>query len=143
MIVISRKGYSHFRQKRSHIFQNHLKVQPKFIVDENLSPELASILRSKGFEAFHINESKGDRRRILDPEITAFAQNEDLAILTSDHDFVRSYFKRGIPPTVVFFHGNLSRKNQIALLDNFLDELLLKLPGRGLFEVSENGVRVP
>ena len=118
-------------------------MKPKFLVDENLSPQLSKILKEAGYDSFHINESKGDRLRILDSEISAFATEQKLVVITSDHDFVRSYFRRGIPSKLVFFHGVHSNHGQTNILRENLSELVEMIKTNSLLEISEKGVRVP
>jgi predicted nuclease of predicted toxin-antitoxin system len=57
----------------------------KFLLDANLSPEVARLLREAGHDAIHV----GDIGLLSapDPEIMAAAAKEDRILLTADADF--------------------------------------------------------
>ncbi len=65
----------------------------KFIIDQQLPPVLAEMLRSEGFDAVHVRERALNQRPDL--EIWAVAQREHAVVVSRDADFVRLHRVRG------------------------------------------------
>lgn len=63
---------------------------PKFLVDESLSPLLASFLRNLGYDAFAVREV--DLRGKSDEEIVSFCKRNKRVILTNDLDFGQIFY---------------------------------------------------
>jgi len=87
-----------------------LKTQPKFLIDENLSPSIADLLKSNGYQAFHINHVKRENDKISDSLIRSFSIHNKLVVVTSDQDFVSSYLRKGVPERVVYLFFDCKNK---------------------------------
>ena len=116
----------------------------KFVVDENLPPALAEILRTHSLNAFHVNEMKARKnQRVIDDQLRRLAIQKGYVIITKDDDFVKSYVSRKVPEKMVYIHGLnkkeplLSRMKEVALQLSTLLEL------HDFIEVNEREVRLP
>jgi len=79
----------------------------RFLVDENLSPELVLALSDAFPGSRHVRDGPG--RGASDEEVWAFARDHGLLLLTRDKDFERLAVLRGPPPKVVWLTvGNCS-----------------------------------
>jgi predicted nuclease of predicted toxin-antitoxin system len=86
----------------------------KFLIDAQLPPLMAQVLRERGYDARHIFEIQRLANR--DNEIWQFALDGDWVIVTKDEDFVeRAVASRGAPRIVWIRWGNLRNR---PLLDN-------------------------
>ena len=73
----------------------------KFLIDENLSPELARLAKARGFVALHVTWAK--LRRASDAKIARYAISNDMILVTNDlHAFARIYQRQKLHPGVVF-----------------------------------------
>lgn len=80
-----------------------------FLIDENLEPEVARILRKSGFDAEHVQEDVGKGTEDID--ILARAQQENQIIVTNDiEDFkpILSSGAAGRDHLVILHHGDAS-----------------------------------
>lgn len=69
-------------------------MAPRFLIDENLSPMLASHLSgTHGFDAVHVNDA--GLGGASDSEVLANATAEDRVIVTSNADDFRKHARRG------------------------------------------------
>jgi len=86
-----------------------------YIVDAQLPPALASMLRKEGFQAIHVTDIM--LQDTDDSEIWEHAIKHDLIVVTKDEDFPRSKLQSKVSPRIVWVRiGNTSRK---ALLEWF------------------------
>lgn len=92
-----------------------------FLVDAQLSPEIAAWLRSHGHEAAHLSEL--GLEAATDSSIWALAVDQRAVVITKDRDF----FDRAVsgqtpaPPIVWIRTGNLRRREQLEhLTQNWL-----------------------
>ena len=120
-----------------------MKVFPKasrFLVDENLGPELAPTLRSLGYNATDTHTLKLNGRS--DEEVFSAAWRERRILLTQDRDFLDDWrFPRHRNPGVVV----LPAHNDAALINALVYALALVRQGRELWEgvkmvVCEDGL---
>jgi predicted nuclease of predicted toxin-antitoxin system len=95
----------------------------RFLIDEDLSEEISSILRAKGFDAVHIRElglSGAEDQEVLD----AAARQERCVITRNRNDFLmltEFYFHEGRPHHGVIiiprsYPGNLPSKIARAII---------------------------
>jgi predicted nuclease of predicted toxin-antitoxin system len=71
-----------------------------------MSPDLATLLRERGFVCEHINDIKKKRRkkRVSDREVAAYALERDLIVLTRNLvDFEQIYVARQFHPGLILF----------------------------------------
>jgi predicted nuclease of predicted toxin-antitoxin system len=72
-----------------------------FLIDENLSPELATIAKARGFVALHVTWAK--LRRATDAKVARYAIANNMILVTNDlHDFRRIYQRKDLHPGLVF-----------------------------------------
>jgi len=93
----------------------------KLIIDAQLPAKLCEILNQLGLESIHVNElPKGDETP--DIEITEFADNQKLTVITKDFDFYHSHMTLGKPNKLFLITtGNLKNKQLFDLFrNNFL-----------------------
>lgn len=67
----------------------------RFLVDEDLSPKLATALRGEGFEAEHVQETLG--KGTSDSEVLPFAVKREFIVVTNDRDFLRDQLSGETP----------------------------------------------
>lgn len=119
-------------------------MEPKFLIDENLSPRLAQYLRlSLGFDAVHVNEI--GMSGASDEDLLARAIAEHRVIMTSNgRDFRK--LGRNCPehPGLAILLGALGRSKQIELGELLAHTITAKAirgasPASRLFEVDPAG----
>lgn len=66
----------------------------RLLIDENVVTEVAVFLRNRGHHAEHVQERVGKGTR--DPDITEYARENGLAVVTYDDDFLYPENNRGI-----------------------------------------------
>ena len=67
----------------------------KFIIDENLSPELANLFRDSGLDTYHVNELKvNQKQRVIDDQLRRLTVKKGYVIVTKDDDFVKKSCKQ-------------------------------------------------
>lgn len=87
----------------------------KFLVDAQLPPALAQMLRAAGHEAAHVEDV--GLRDAEDSPIWQFALQHGAVLLTKDEDFKVRSLRRSPGPVIVWLRiGNCSRR---ALLEWF------------------------
>lgn len=71
----------------------------RLLVDENLDPQIAQILRTHDYEATTVSEAL--ELGAKDPDIAAYARTNEMVVVTNDRDFLTPELKRGIPVLMV------------------------------------------
>src|SRR5262245_40310929 len=104
-----------------------LPSQFKLLIDENLSPGLAQLARSRGFHAVHVNEI--NLRTAGDKHIARHAVDNGMVLVTDNMaDFTRLYRRRELHPGLIFLQCDVKRiftdRNQATMLSAVLDELI-------------------
>lgn len=73
----------------------------RFLIDENLSPELAKMAKARGCVSLHVAWTK--LRRASDARVARYAISNDMILVTNDlHDFARIYQRSDLHPGIVF-----------------------------------------
>ena len=81
----------------------------KLLFDQNLPPRLASTLSDLYPDSVHVLHVGLDQAP--DPEVRAYAQQNDLSIVTKDADFGEVGLLRGFPPKIIWIRrGNCTTK---------------------------------
>ncbi len=84
-----------------------------FIIDAQLPPALAKLLREEGHEAVHVTEVM--LQDTDDGEIWAYAMENGVIVVTKDEDFPHRQMQSSIAPFIVWVRiGNTSRKALLA-----------------------------
>jgi len=116
----------------------------KFIIDENLSPELVPIFREAGLNAWHINEFKSNpKQRIIDDQLRKLSIRKGYIIVTKDDDFVRSFVHRKVPERMIYIHGLETKKVLLARLKEVIIDLSKYCLKCDFIEVNEKELRFP
>ena len=100
---------------------------PGFLIDEDLSPELADLATARGFHALAVTRNIKLRSR-GDHIIARYAVDNDLILVTNNRvDFERIYQNRELHPGLVFLtteHPKLRKLvNQKYMMAKALDEV--------------------
>ncbi len=107
----------------------------RWIVDAQLPPALAHLLKQRGHEAEHVEDVS--LRHADDNAIWQRALNRDAVIITKDEDFpIRASASRSMPAIVWLRIGNASRRALLAWLEIRLPAIEARLnQGDKLIEV--------
>ena len=107
----------------------------KFIVDAQLPPALARLLRESGCDAFAVREI--GLREANDAEIWRYAVQQQAAIITKDEDFAeRSLYSRDQPVIVWLRIGNTSNQALLRWFVPLWPEIMRRIElGDRLIEV--------
>jgi predicted nuclease of predicted toxin-antitoxin system len=115
----------------------------KLLVDENLSPRVAELLRDGGHDAVHVlDHGLGGRP---DTEVSAFAVTEGRTVISADSDFTTMLALSGdtAPSLVLLRSGDqLKPDAQAALLGANLPALEADLEQGVVVSLSATHVRV-
>jgi predicted nuclease of predicted toxin-antitoxin system len=71
----------------------------QLLIDENLDPQIAQILRTHDYEATTVSEALEPGAK--DPEIAAYARRNEIVVVTNDRDFLIPELKGNIPVLMV------------------------------------------
>jgi len=95
----------------------------RFLVDAQLPPALASLLRAHGHQADHVNDiGPGDAP---DRSLWEFARENDAVIVTKDEDFSLLFALRGEPAAVVWVRiGNTRRAALLSWFEPLIAEIV-------------------
>ncbi|MEP0985280.1 DUF5615 family PIN-like protein [Ekhidna sp.] len=116
----------------------------RFIVDENLPPELAIDLRENGITAHHVNEMKSNQKqRITDDQLRRLTIRKGYVIITKDDDFVKSYVSRKIPEQMVFIYGLEKKESLLKRMKEVIPQLLDLLTIHDFIEIKEDEMKFP
>ncbi|WP_420318799.1 DUF5615 family PIN-like protein [Ekhidna sp.] len=116
----------------------------KFIIDENISPQVADIFRSHGLQAFHINEMKSHKnQRVVDDQLRRLTIQKGYIIVTKDDDFVKSYVSRKVPEKLVFIYGINEKEPLLARMQEVVPQLSALLETHDFIEIKPNEIRLP
>jgi predicted nuclease of predicted toxin-antitoxin system len=108
----------------------------KFIVDAQLPPALARLLRESGYDAVAVREI--GLREASDAEIWRYAIQQQAAIITKDQDFAERYLYSRDQPVVVWLRvGNTSNQALIRWFVPLWPKITRRIElGDRLIEVS-------
>jgi predicted nuclease of predicted toxin-antitoxin system len=80
----------------------------RFLIDQGVSPMLASLIREAGHEAVHVRDVAMSEAK--DTDIVAFAEQDDRIIITEDMDFGGLLVPSGkTRPSVILFRNRNAR----------------------------------
>lgn len=104
----------------------------QFLVDAQLPPALARLLRDHGHVAEHVNEiGPGDAP---DRDLWRYALDNTAVIITKDEDFSLMFAMRGEAPAVVWVRsGNTRNADLLSWFEPLLDRIV---------ELVESGQRL-
>lgn len=100
----------------------------RFLVDAQLPPSLAELLREQGQEAAHVFDVLAPNAR--DHVIWPLALQGGYVLVTKDEDFAEwSHLRQPSPPVVWLRIGNVKKAALRAKLEPLLPELVRRLEG--------------
>jgi predicted nuclease of predicted toxin-antitoxin system len=112
----------------------------KFIVDEQLPFQLASWLKSKGYDAIHANDLPHVLGRLTDTSICQIADAQKRIVITKDEDFWKSYLLTQQPKKLIYLTtGNIKNADLIELFKVNLPTLLELITENNVIEFNRNG----
>jgi len=96
-----------------------------FLIDENLTPELAKLAQAQGFHALHATWAGLSGK--TDHQVAAFAVSRDLILVTNDLvDFRKIYKRRKDHPGIIFLSvmdtDLMDREAQCAMFEAALEQ---------------------
>ena len=100
----------------------------KFLIDNNLSPQLSVQLNKAGFDSIHVKELK--LQTASDEQIFHKAFEEERIIISADTDFgfILSLWERNLPSVILLRHFSTIPDTQfnyiLSAINTFKDELL-------------------
>ncbi len=112
----------------------------KFLIDECVSPGLASRAKDRGHQAFHVTWLKLEGTR--DTALATYAMGEEAIIVTNNGADFRPIFKSlDIHPGLIVVVPSCYKDEQLRLFDLVLDRLEIERDCiNKLIEVSSDGV---
>ena len=115
----------------------------KFLIDQALSPRLASLLTDHGFFAAHVRDL--GMAKATDEQILSYAAEKDLVLISADTDFGTLLATSKLTkPSVILFRREASRKadQQIGLLVANLDSFASALTEGSIVVIHDEVVRI-
>ncbi|MEX0966267.1 MAG: DUF5615 family PIN-like protein [Bacteroidia bacterium] len=114
----------------------------RFIVDAQLPPSWANILKEAGHEAMHTRELP-DGNDTSDSFIIEMATTQGWVVITKDTDFLYSFLTTGRPPRLVLVRlGNMRLRNINMALSNNVNLLIDCLNEGSLIELWPDEIRI-
>jgi predicted nuclease of predicted toxin-antitoxin system len=134
--IILRKPEPNYTAKR--------KISLKFLIDENITPDLVPLFTRKGLKAFHINQFKLEKsERIRDDQLRRLSLDYNYIIVTRDDDFVSSFVSRKVPNKMIYIYNLDKKKILLEKFEQFLVELPALIERYDFLELNDQGVRMP
>lgn len=115
----------------------------KFLIDENLSPQVAEFLLKSGHDAAHVRDL--DAAGAPDSQVMAIAAQSGRVIISADTDFgALLAHNRATAPSVVLVRALIDRRPHelAALLAANLDELEQHLQSGAIVAFTKTEIRV-
>jgi predicted nuclease of predicted toxin-antitoxin system len=115
----------------------------KFLVDENLSPLVATGLRDAGHDAVHARDV--DLRAASDTAVIEFARENEYVLVSADTDFGTLLAATGSnAPSVLLIRRTIDRRASrlVALLLDNLDQVEASLAEGAVVVLEDSRVRV-
>ncbi len=116
----------------------------KFIIDENISPDVLPLFLNAGITAIHVNQLKKEKGvSIKDHQLRRLAIHQHWVIVTKDDDFVKSFVSRKVPEKLVFLVG-LDEKTQLLVrIEEIIPQLQDLLTRYDFIEVNQSEMKFP
>jgi len=110
----------------------------KFICDVHISFKIVRHLNSLGFETVHINDIL-NKWYIKDKDISAYADLNDLIVITKDSDFKSSFVINRTPRKLIKINlGNISNQSLIKIISDNLESIQkLNFEKRFMIEIDQ------
>ncbi len=116
----------------------------KFIIDENLSPELVELFQSEHLEAYHVNDMKShQKQRIIDDQLRRLAIRKGYIIITKDDDFVKSFVDRKIPEKLIYVFGLDTKEDLMSRFKEIITQLRSLVESHDFVEINIKELKFP
>ena len=113
----------------------------KFLCDVHIPYKLSKHLEKLGYESTHINLHL-DKWYTKDNKIIAYADSNDMILISKDSDFRDSYFVKGSPKKLIKINlGNISNQELIEMIEKNI-KLIKQLSKKEKFciEIDKDGI---
>jgi predicted nuclease of predicted toxin-antitoxin system len=95
----------------------------KFLCDVHISYKLVKFIQLAGYEAIHVNEIL-DKWNTKDSDICAYADANNLIVITKDPDFRDSFFIKRSPGKLIKINlGNITNTELLEIFSSLLQEM--------------------
>ena len=119
-------------------------IHMKFIIDENITPDVLPLFLSAGLTAIHVNQLKKEKGvSIKDHQLRRLAIHQDWIIVTKDDDFVKSFVSRKVPEKLVFIVGLDEKKKLMERMKAITPNLKFLLMKHDFLEINELELKMP
>lgn len=116
----------------------------KYLIDENLSPELVELFEKEGMSAYHVNQIKSyKKQRITDDQLRRISLDQPIVIVTRDDDFVKSFVDRKVPDKLVYIYGIDDKEALLERIRTCIRTLDLLIKSHDFLELNAMEVRTP
>lgn len=119
----------------------------KFVVDNNLTPRLATWLKEQGYDVLHPQydlDKMPDAAQTSDRFISILADKDDRVVISRDNDFKNGHFEKGSPSKLVFvfIYGQelMKKRAFVAHFSKHFPAILELLETFPALELNEEGV---
>jgi predicted nuclease of predicted toxin-antitoxin system len=115
----------------------------KFLIDNNLSPVLAELLKAAGHDAVHLREL--GMQAATDEAVLAHARSESRVLISADTDFGGLLARSGAPsPSVLLIRRLAGRRavDQSAIIQANLEQVAEDLETGAIVVLSDEWVRI-
>ena len=114
----------------------------KFLIDNNLSPELSKSLNESGYDSVHVKQL--NKSTATDEEIFQIAFNENRIIITADVDFafILSKWEHNLPSIILFRFFSYNPIIQFSRIVKLVKEFGEDLTNGSLIVVEPSRVRI-
>jgi len=111
----------------------------KFLCDVHISYKVVNFLSGLGYETIHVNQIL-DKWNTRDKDICAYADSNELIVITKDYDFRDSFFLKNTPKKLIKINlGNISTLELIKSLSDILGAIdRLNSNSSFLIEIGKN-----
>lgn len=116
----------------------------KFIIDENITPEVIPLFKQAGLDAHHVNEMKSHhKQRITDDQLRGLTLRKGYVIVTQDDDFVKSYVDREVPEKLIFMYDLNHKESLLSRIKEVIPEISTLLVEHNFIEINPTEIRFP
>lgn len=116
----------------------------KFIIDENITPEVIPLFKQAGLDAYHVNEMKShQKQRITDDQLRGLTLRKGYVIVTQDDDFVKSYVDREVPEKLIFLYDLNHKESLLSRMKEVIFEIGYLLTSHNFVEINPTEIRFP
>lgn len=114
----------------------------KFLVDAQLPPSLATLLKDKGHDAIH-TLSLPEKNLSSDETINKFSIREERILISKDSDFYHSFMLKREPYKILLVRvGNLKKDSVNNLILNNLETILKYFQTGHMVEITQSSIKL-